>query len=92
MKYVIGYRNVIPGDETSDVIPASQFSPDERLLSLELLALREQSHALERQLSDVEDQIIAKVKGCKHYVFNDEPGVIYSFRNCAVCGAYMGTV
>ena len=104
MKAPIGYRSTVYGDESTPLIEVFELDEDEKLLQ----ALISQAKMAQRplrvshgskpsptqigklaELEAVVDQLHAQ---CRHRVFYDEAGFLYSLRSCVTCGAHMGSV
>jgi hypothetical protein len=86
---VTAYRNLIPGDQTSEVIPAILIG-DERVTKFNADSLGRGIDRIKRDLKDREDELAAIQAKCQHHVFEDTAGFPYDVRHCHLCGKYMG--
>ena len=89
---IIGYRNMTPGDETTDCVPTTTLSTQEQSIARSREAIVELVEILRERLEDAEAKLSALRKACTHHVFKDEAGFPYGLRTCQLCGAHMGSV
>ena len=101
----IGHRSTVYGNEGTPLIAVYELDTDEQLTAtllpryllekreLEAKGYRERLKPSEvgRQ-AELGELITVLRESCRHRVFNDTPGFIYSLRSCVACGAHMGSV
>jgi hypothetical protein len=104
---IIGYRNEVYGDETTECIEVHQLDDDELLIQALLAKIEPELAMLERRryepalklkpseigrLAELEAMEQEVKSNCRHRVFLDEGGFGPYTRTCQVCGSFMGTV
>ena len=100
----IGYRSTVYGDESTELIDVFVLDDDEKLLNalkiqtedgLRLLRHRPKSELKPTEIGKLAEleAVLSELRGqCRHRVFKDEPGFLYSIRSCVTCGCHMGSV
>jgi hypothetical protein len=92
MAKIIGYRNEVPGDETTPVVECYGMTTAEQSYHAAADILRETTKDLRAQLKKAEEAQMALFESCAHHLFIDTAGFTYSTRRCVICGCDLGLV
>ena len=84
----IGYS--IPWGNESKRAKVYKLTKQQTLFYARVRETKDRIEDLEKKLEGSQKTLEELQKACTHKVFNDDPGFDWSFRNCYLCGAYMG--
>ena len=88
------FTNIVPGDETTDLVKVKALTPDQKLIKTEADKLRIEIKQTRKELEQKEKRLEFINSHCSHHIFSDWQPFTWSeyWRTCELCGEHMGVI